>query len=72
MASGQGEIWVDEPPEFEIKDGIGRISIVSGDKQISLRCTPHVLLAGSSRAMRAYVEWDAQRTEFIPIRNEGD
>lgn len=67
---GSPSIFVNEPPEFKIgKDGIARIIVSSGDGTIEFCCTPHVLLAASSRAMRAYVEWDArERPEPTPIK----
>jgi hypothetical protein len=69
--NGEPELFVSTPPAFWIdEDGIGHIQVVSGGREISFRCTPHVLLAGSSAAMRAYVEWDAAQrlSEPAPIK----
>jgi hypothetical protein len=68
--NGAPELFIDKPPEFSITDdGIGHIKVISGTTEISLRCTPHVLLAGSSAAMRAYVKWDAANGEEpIPFK----
>lgn len=70
MAEG-ADLWVDSPPDFSIDEGIARIRISSGDTNISIRCTPHNLLAGSFRAMRAYVEWDETRQEPVAINGDG-
>jgi hypothetical protein len=67
--NGSPDLFIDKPPEFSIKDGIGHIRVVSGTTEINIRCTPHVLLAGSSAAMRAYVEWDEGRQD--PVALEG-
>lgn len=67
--SGSPDLFIDNVPEFSIVDGIGRIRVVSGTTEIIIRCTPHVLLAGSSAAMRVYVEWDAARVdEPLPFK----
>lgn len=70
FGDGSASIFVNDPPEFTIgKDGIARIRVTSGNGIVEFCCTPHVLLAASSRAMRAYVEWDAkERPEPIPIK----
>lgn len=67
MATG-ADLWVDNPPEFTIDDGIARIRVVSGGTEIIIRCTPHTLLAGSSKAMRAYVKWDEAREDAVPLK----
>jgi hypothetical protein len=67
MAQG-ADLWVDSPPEFSIVDGIARIRVTSGATEIIIRCTPHTLLAGSSKAMRAYVEWDEAREEPLALK----
>jgi hypothetical protein len=72
-ASDEPELFVRTPPEFRIDDdGIGHVRVVSGGREISFRCTPHVLLAASSAAMQAYVEWDAKKVpEPIPFKKGG-
>lgn len=66
--TGSPELFVDQPPEFRIdQNGIGHVRVFSGEQEFSFRCTPHVLLAGSSAAMRAYVEWDEGRIDPVPI-----
>ncbi|MDB5584280.1 MAG: hypothetical protein JWR80_9456 [Bradyrhizobium sp.] len=69
MATG-ADLWVDKVPEFSIDDGIARIRVVSGGTEIIIRCTPHTLLAGSSKAMRAYVEWDEAREDAVPLNGD--
>lgn len=70
--NGSPELFVNRPPEFRIDgDGIGHVQVFSGDQEFSFRCTPHVVLAASSAAMRAYVEWDASRVEPVPLDNRG-
>lgn len=69
MASG-ADLWVDRVPEFSIEEGIARVRVVSGSTEIIVRCTPHTLLAGSSKAMRAYVAWDEAREEAVPLNGE--
>jgi hypothetical protein len=67
--NGSPDLFIDKPPEFAIVDGIGRITVVSGSTKIIIRCTPHVILAGSADAMRVYVEWDAARAdEPLPFK----
>jgi hypothetical protein len=64
-------LWIEAPPDFDIRDGIGHVRIVSGGKEIHLRCSPHTLLAGSVRAMQAYSRWDAaERPEPVPFKRD--
>lgn len=68
IPTGSPELFVTRTPEFRIdQDGIGHVSVFSGDQEFSFRCTPHVVLAASSSAMRAYVEWDERRQEPVPL-----
>ncbi len=69
MADG-ADLWVDKVPEFSIVEGIARVRVVSGGTEIIFRCTPHTLLAGSSKAMRAYVEWDESREDAVPLNED--
>ena len=60
-----------QPPDFEIgDDGLACIRVYASDGITEIFCSPHVLLAGSSAAMRAIVEWQSKQTDPVRFRRE--
>ena len=62
-------------PDFEIPDdGIACIRVHTAEGIIEIFCSPHILLAGSSKAMQAIVGWQNRQSDPIRFRHdpEGD
>lgn len=60
-----------QAPDFEIPDdGIACIRVHSSDGITEIYCSPHILLAGSSKAMVAIVEWQNRQSDPVQFRRE--
>lgn len=60
-----------QPPDFEIgEDGLACIRNYTAEGIIEIYCSPHVLLAGSARAMQAIVEWQSRQSDPIQFRRD--
>jgi hypothetical protein len=68
--SGHAIYWLDEPPEFYVKDGYSFCTMRSDGKTIELRSTTPTFLVGMGNASRAYVASLAAATvaQILPFR----
>lgn len=58
-------------PDFEIgEDGLACIRVHASEGITEIYCSPHILLAGSAKAMRAIVEWQSRQADPIQFRRE--
>lgn len=65
------EIWFSDVHPLVFKDGCVHIDIVSGEEDIHLRCSPHILLKGMELARRAFEQADKATVLHIPKRKKG-
>lgn len=60
-----------QPPDFEIgDDGLACIRTYTAEGIIEVYCSPHVLLAGSAKAMQAIVEWQSRQVDPVQFRRD--
>jgi hypothetical protein len=64
------EIWFSEVHSLAVKNGCVHIDLVSGEKDIHLRCSLHTLLKGVEMARRAIQHADKATVLHIPKRKK--
>jgi len=60
-----------QPADFEIPDdGIACIRVYTAEGIVEIYCSPHILLAGSAKAMRAIVDWQTRQSDPVRFRRD--